>query len=59
MPIHKSVFLLNLLEIKRKYTELRQLCKSENLKIPSYNTISEYRKYYTTKRISIYQEAKG
>ena len=44
MPIPKSVFLLNLLEIgKRKYTELRHLCKSENFIFPSYNTISEYR----------------
>ena len=44
MPTPKSVFLLNLLEIgKRKYTELRHLCKSENFIFPSYNTISEYR----------------
>ena len=44
VPIPKSVFLLNLLQIgKQKYTELRHLCKSENFILPSYNTISEYR----------------
>ena len=44
LPISKSIFLLNLLEIgKRKYTDLRHLCKTENFIFPPYNIISEYR----------------
>ena len=44
LPISKSIFLLNLLEIgKRKYTDLRHVCKTENFIFPPYNIISEYR----------------
>ena len=38
LPIDKSTFLLDILEIgKRKYTNFRRLCKSENITFPSYS----------------------
>ena len=44
MPLSKSVFLLDHLQIgKRKYNELRRLCKTENFIFHTYNDISEYR----------------
>ena len=44
MPIDKSTFLLDILEIgKRKYTNFRRLCKSENITFPSYSRLAQYR----------------
>ena len=44
MPLSKSIFLIDHLQIgKRKYNELRRLCKTENFVFPTYNDISEYR----------------
>ena len=44
MPLPKSVFLIDHLQIgKRKYNELRRLCKTENFVFPIYNDIFEYR----------------
>lgn len=44
MPLDKSTFLLDLLEIgKRKYTNFRRLCKSENITFPSYSKLALYR----------------
>ena len=44
MPLPKSVFLNDHLQIgKRKYNELRRLCKTENFVFPTYNDIFEYR----------------
>lgn len=44
LPIDKSVFLLDFLEIgKRKYTNLRRLCKPEKIIFPAYNKLAEYR----------------
>ena len=44
MHFDKSVFLLDFLEIgKRKYTNMRKLCKTENIIFPSYNRIADYR----------------
>ena len=44
MPIDKSAFLLDLLEIgRRKYTNFKRLCKSENIIFPSYSKLAQYR----------------
>ena len=44
MPLEKSVYLLDLLEIgKRKYTDFRLLCKSEGLMFPQYSKLADYR----------------
>ena len=44
MPIDKSAFLLDLLEIgRRKYTNFKRLCKSENIIFPSYFKLAQYR----------------
>ena len=44
MPLDKSTFLLDILEIgKRKYTNFRRLCKSENINFPSYWKLAQYR----------------
>lgn len=44
MPIDKSAFLLDFLEIgRRKYTELRKLCRTEDIVFPSYNHLASYR----------------
>ncbi|KAI6647062.1 hypothetical protein LOD99_8899 [Oopsacas minuta] len=44
LPIDKSVFLLDILEIgKRKYTNMRKLCKPENIIFPPYNKVADYR----------------
>ena len=44
MPLEKSMFLLDLLEIgKRKYTDFRLLCKQEGLIFPQYAKLAEYR----------------
>ena len=44
MPIDNSTFLLDILEIgKRKYTNFRCLCRSENITIPSYSRLAQYR----------------
>ena len=43
MPIDKSAFLLDLLEIgRRKYTNFRRLCKSEQITFPSYSKLALY-----------------
>ena len=45
MPIDKSTFLLDLLEIgEAKYTSFRLICKSEDIIFPSYSKLVEYRK---------------
>ena len=45
MPIDKSTFLLELLEIgKAIYTSFRLICKSEDIIFPSYSKLAEYRK---------------
>ena len=47
MPLSKSIFLIDHLQIgKRKYNELRRLCKTENFVFPTYNDISEYRSQF-------------
>ena len=44
MPLDKSTFLLDILEIgKRKYTNFRRVCKSENVNFPSYSKLAHYR----------------
>ena len=44
ISIDKSTFLLGQLEIgKRKYIELKRLCKSDNIIFPKYEEISQYR----------------
>ena len=44
MPIDKSAFLLDLLEIGcRKYTNFKRLCKSERISFPSYSKVALYR----------------
>lgn len=44
MPLNKSLFLIDLLQIgKRKYNDLRRLCKIENFIFPSYNLVAEFR----------------
>ena len=44
MPLEKSLFLLDFLEIgKRKYTDFRLLCKSEGLIFHPYAKLAEYR----------------
>ena len=44
MPIDKSTFMLDLLEIgRRKYTNFKRLCKSENIIFPFYSKLAQYR----------------
>ena len=44
MPIDKLAFMLDLLEIgRRKYTNFKRLCKSENIIFPSYSKLAQYR----------------
>ena len=44
IPIDKSTFLLDLLEIgKKKYTSFRSICKSEQINFPSYSQLAECR----------------
>ena len=44
MSIPKATSLLDILEIgKRKYTDFRHPCKSENIQFPAYSKISQYR----------------
>ena len=44
MPIDKSAFLLDLLEIgRRKYANFRRLCNSEQITFPSYSKLALYR----------------
>ena len=45
MYLDKAAFAMNLLEIgKRKYTDLRRICKPEDILFISYNIIGDYRK---------------
>ena len=44
LSIDKSLFLLDFLEIgKRKYTNMRKVCRQENIIFPPYNKIADYR----------------
>ena len=44
LPIDNSTFLLDILKIgKRKYTNFRRICKSENITFPSYSRLAQYR----------------
>ena len=44
MPIEKSTFLLDMLEIVRiKDTNFRRLCKSEHITFPSFSKLAQYR----------------
>ncbi|KAI6648498.1 hypothetical protein LOD99_8130 [Oopsacas minuta] len=55
ISIAKSTFLLGQLEIgKRKYIELRRLCKSDNVLFPKYELISQYRADITLEKEFIF-----
>ena len=44
LPNEKSAFLLDSLEIgKRKYSNIRKLCKTEGIIFPTYNKVASFR----------------
>ena len=48
ISVEKSTFLLSQLEIgKRKYADLKRICKSEGIIFPSYKDVSQYRSTIT------------
>ena len=57
MPIDKSAFLLDLLEIgRREYTNFRRLCKSEQTTFPSYSRLYRHSITLTNELVFVHNE---